>query len=186
MDVVQAVFLLMSTLTHVVYNTPSHVTISYFEKLGKNIYNNDFQKKNQKAVQEAIIELLPIMKESKEELTTYNQKLEAFIQKVTSSSFIITSNPLSRQMNKTSFILMGKLEPKPSMTPRTFTITLIHLKITIKKPFALMTLMNVSIFIIAETLLPQSLETSLLLLNKALLIKTATRLTEIPLLLLLL
>jgi hypothetical protein len=88
MDVVKAVFLLMSTLTHVVYNTPSHVTISYFEKLGKNIYDNDFQKKNQKAVQEAIIELLPIMKESKEELTTYNQKLESFIHKANEQNIL--------------------------------------------------------------------------------------------------
>jgi hypothetical protein len=79
---------------------------------------------------------------------------------------------------------MNKLELKLFMTPKIFTIILIPLKITIKKPFFLMILMNVSIFIIAETLLlPQSLEISPLLLNKALLIKTAIKLMETPLLL---
>jgi hypothetical protein len=79
---------------------------------------------------------------------------------------------------------MNKLELRLFMTPKIFNIILITLKITIKKPFFLMILMNVSIFTIAETLLlPQSLETSPLLLNKALLIKTAIKLMETPLLL---
>jgi len=89
LGLVEAIFLLMGTLTQMVLNAPDYISVAYFEKAKKAGENIE---KNEETAQDAILELYPLLKENKDDLRKYITIMENFFKKAIQDQSLTCEN----------------------------------------------------------------------------------------------